>query len=259
MIRIVQIEQRFAEDLERLQRDCFPNLAEHELMTRENFISHCRIFPEGDFVALDVSERSPVDGQTADGQTADGQTADGQTADEQPAGHPGNSVPTNAGAAERVVGLGSGFFTEFDFDHPDHTFEEVIAGGDYSNHDPDGDWYYGGDISVHPDYRRRGIGRMLYDARKDLVRRFNRRGIVAGGALPGYAEQRDSLTVPDYVRKVVGGGLNDPTLSFQLRNGFRVRGMLRDYIEDSVTGNWATLIAWENPAYRASQGVGARR
>jgi GNAT superfamily N-acetyltransferase len=206
VIEIVQLEERFAEPLEQLQRDCFPNLAEHELLTRENFLSHCRIFREGGFVALD-----------------------------------------RAGGEERVIGVGSGFFTDFDFDHPDHSFKEMIAGGDYTNHDPNGEWYYGGDISVHPDYRGRGIGRRLYDARKDLVRRHRRRGIVAGGALPGYRHYRGDLTVPEYLERVVSGELSDPTLTFQLRNGFQVRGLLQDYIEDEYTGNWASLIVWENP------------
>jgi GNAT superfamily N-acetyltransferase len=123
----------------------------------------------------------------------------------------------------------------------------MIAGGDYTNHDPDGEWYYGGDISVHPDYRGRGLGRRLYDARKDLVRRYWRRGIVAGGALPGYEHYKGELTVPEYVERVVDGELSDPTLTFQMRNGFEVRGLLEGYIEDEITGNWATLIVWENP------------
>lgn len=201
-IRLVTIRPEHAEALERLQTDCFPTLAPSERMREEHFLSHCRVFPEGDFVALD---------------------------------------------GERVVGLGSGFFTDFDFDHPRHTFQEIIAGGFYTNHDPEGAWYYGGDISVHPDYRGRGIGRLFYEARKVLVRRMERKGIVAGGVLPGYAAHRGELSVPEYVDKVVAGELVDPTLSFQLRNGFVVRGLLEGYLEDKASDNWAVLIVWENP------------
>lgn len=147
---------------------------------------------------------------------------------------------------ERVVGLGSGFLTDFDFEHNDHTFWEMISEGFYTRHDPEGLWYYGGDISVHPDYRGYGLGRRLYDARKDLVRRLGRRGIVAGGMLPGYADHKDDVTVHDYVQKVVAGKLIDPTLSFQLRNGFTVRGLLENYLDDAASDGWATLIVWEN-------------
>ena len=55
----------------------------------------------------------------------------------------------------------------------------------------------------------------------------------------------------EYVDKVAAGALRDDTLSFQLARGFTVRGLLRDYIEDAASDNWATLIVWENPDYRA--------
>ncbi|MDJ0753108.1 MAG: GNAT family N-acetyltransferase [Ardenticatenaceae bacterium] len=151
---------------------------------------------------------------------------------------------------DQVVGLGSGFFVHFDFEHPGHTFNEIIAGGYYTNHEPDGDYYYGADISVHPDFRGRGIGRLLYEARKELVIRTNRRGIVAGGVLPGYPKFRSELTIPVYVEKVVADELFDPTLTMQLRNGFEVLGLLENYIEDSNSDNWATLIYWQNPHYQ---------
>lgn len=151
---------------------------------------------------------------------------------------------------DRVVGLGSGFLIDFDFDHAQHSFQEIIDGGNYSHHDPLGDWYYGGDISVHPSFRRRGIGSRLYGARKAVVIRLNRKGIVAGGLIPGFAAYKGQLTVQQYVDRVVAGDLRDSTLSFQLGRGFRVRGLLEDYIEDSASDNWATLIVWENPDFR---------
>jgi len=151
----------------------------------------------------------------------------------------------------RVVGLGSGFLIDFDFDHPDHTFLEIIANGYYTNHDPNGDYYYGGDISVHPDYRCRGIGKMLYDARQNIVKQLNRKGIVAGGLIPDFANHKDKMSVNQYVDAVVAGELYDSTLSFQLKSGFVVRGLLENYIEDSASDNWSTLIIWDNPDYKA--------
>ena len=205
MIKIVNIEPKYAKDLERLQRLAYQTLAEEELLKEEHFLSHCKIFPEGSFVALE------------------------------------NDV---------VVGLGSGFLTDFDFDDYNHSFQEIIAGGYYSNHDPNGLWYYGGDISVHPQHRRKGIARRLYNARKDLVKKLNKRGIVAGGVLPTYAQYKDSLSVQEYVDKVVAGEIFGRTLSVQLRNGFKVRGLLENYIQDEASDNWSTLIVWENPDYQ---------
>ena len=59
------------------------------------------------------------------------------------------------------------------------------------------------------------------------------------------------MTPRQYVDQVVAGALYDSTLSFQLGRGFAVRGLLEDYIEDDASDNWATLIVWLNPSYRA--------
>ncbi len=154
---------------------------------------------------------------------------------------------------ERIIGLGAGFFINFNFENPNHTFSEIIANGFHTNHDPDGEYYYGADISVHPDYRGQGIGRRLYEKRKDLVRKFNRKGIIAGGLLPNYPDYRNELSVPAYVEQVIAGNLYDGTLTMQLRNGFKVINLLENYIQDSASDNWATLILWENPDYESDR------
>jgi GNAT superfamily N-acetyltransferase len=151
-----------------------------------------------------------------------------------------------------IIGQGSGFYINFDFDHPAHTFREICGGHYFTNHDPEGEYYYGADISVHPHHRGRGVGKLIYAERMALVKRCNRRGIVAGGVIPGYVRYRSLLTPHEYVREVERGNLQDPTLTFQLRMGFSVRGMLENYLEDSASDNWATLIEWKNPAYASS-------
>ncbi|MCA9981241.1 MAG: GNAT family N-acetyltransferase, partial [Anaerolineales bacterium] len=151
---------------------------------------------------------------------------------------------------DKPVGMGAGIFVDFDFDNYQHTLHEIAGETGTEGHDPDGAYYYGTDISVNPDYRRQGIGNKLYDLRKEVVRRYNKKGIVAGGVLPGYKNHKDAMTVEEYVDKVVAGELYDPTLSFQLRNGFVVRGILRDYFHDERSGSVASLIYWENPDYQ---------
>ena len=145
------------------------------------------------------------------------------------------------------VGMGAGIYLDFDFEHPQHGIIEITGEHQCGNHDPDGEWYYGTDITVLPEYRGRGIGRLLYERRKALVIRDRRKGIIAGGSLPGYFDHKASMPVDEYVEKVVAGELRDPTLSFQLSNGFEVRGLLENYLEDEADDGWAALIVWENP------------
>lgn len=143
------------------------------------------------------------------------------------------------------VGMGAGIFLDFDFSKPQHTLAGITGEHQCGNHDPSGDWYYGTDITVLPDYRGRGIGGMLYAARKDLVRRHGKRGIIAGGSLPGFYGYKSEMTIGEYVDAVVRGELRDPTLSFQLDNGFEVRGLLENYMDDEADDGWAALIVWE--------------
>ena len=152
---------------------------------------------------------------------------------------------------DRVVGQGAGIFLDFDFDHPQHSIVEITGEHQCGNHDPEGDWYYGTDIVVHPDYRRRGIGRELYRLRKDLVRRYRKRGIVAGGHMPGFADHKHEMSAEEYVAKVAAGELYDSTLTFQMENGFEIRGVLADYLRDEATDNFSALIVWENPDHPA--------
>lgn len=154
-------------------------------------------------------------------------------------------------ADERVIGFASGIFTNFDFDHPNHSSAEISGDGFYTTHQPAGAWYYAVDLGIHPDYRRQGIGRRLYEARKTLVMRQNKRGIVAGGLLADYAAYRGAMSVTAYAEAVVAGQYYDSTLTFQLNNGFVYQGLIENYVTND-TDNMATLIVWHNPSYQES-------
>ncbi len=150
---------------------------------------------------------------------------------------------------DRVVGQAGGIYLDFDFDHPQHTIAEITGEHQCGNHDPAGEWYYGTDIVVSPEYRRRGIGTRLYELRKDLVRRANRRGIIAGGHIHGFEHHKHEMSAAEYVDRVAAGEIYDSTLTFQLENGFEARGVLENYIEDTSTDGWSALIVWENDEY----------
>jgi len=130
-----------------------------------------------------------------------------------------------------------------------HTYAGITDGGYFHNHDPKGDTLYGADVYVDPEIRGRGVGSMLYEARRNLCKKLNLKRILAGGRIHGYKAYADELTPETYVRKVESGEILDLVLSFQLREGFIVRGILKRYIIDPNSKNNATLIEWQNPDY----------
>jgi len=154
---------------------------------------------------------------------------------------------------EHIVGMGLGLLVEFDFEHTEHSLRDITGDDGLKGHHADHPWYYGTDISVLTSHRGLGIGRGLYNLRKQFVRDNNKRGIVAGGVIPGYAEHRDAMTAAQYIAKVSAGELYDPTLTMQIRNDFRAPGAIPGYVHDETVGNWASLIVWDNPDYQATE------
>lgn len=151
------------------------------------------------------------------------------------------------------VAAGLGIRVNFDLDSPQHNLKEFVAASPTeSGDDPDGLWYYGTDIVVRPEFRRKGIGKELYDLRKAVCAELNLKGIVAGGVIPGYAEHKSVMTADDYIVEVTAGRLYDPTLSFQIENGFEALCALANYITDPEVDNWASLIVWHNESYQES-------
>ena len=142
----------------------------------------------------------------------------------------------------RVVAATSTIRRHFDFDHPNHTFASVIQGGWLTSHEPDGDWLYGADLGVHPDYRRRGLAQALYAARQELVWRLGLRGQLTAGMISGYGDRQHTLSAEDYLAGVQAGRFHDPTLSMQLRVGFEVCCLLAEHLPDPVSANYSVLL-----------------
>ena len=144
---------------------------------------------------------------------------------------------------DRVVAATATIRLHFDFSlRTPHTFADVIQGGWLTSHDPEGDWLYGADIGVHPDYRGRGLAHALYAARQELVWRLGLRGQVTAGMMSGYGAVKDRMSAEAYYEGLVAGRIHDPTLSIQQRIGFEFRGLLKDYLIDPVCDNYGVLI-----------------
>jgi predicted amidohydrolase/GNAT superfamily N-acetyltransferase len=137
-----------------------------------------------------------------------------------------------------------------------HTYNQIHGNHTFNTHDPAGDVLYGIDVFVHPEYRGMRLGRRLYEGRKELCESLNLRAIMAGGRIPKYKDYADQMTPREYIEKVQGKELYDPTLTFQLSNGFHVRKVLNNYLEgDKESREFATLLEWINIYYQSDPKV----
>jgi 4-aminobutyrate aminotransferase/(S)-3-amino-2-methylpropionate transaminase len=143
---------------------------------------------------------------------------------------------------DRVVGATTTVRMDFDFEHFNHTFADIFRGGWLTSHQPGGEWLYGADIGVHPDYRGRGIAMALYAARQEVVWRQGLRGQVTAGMIPGYGAVKAQMSAQEYFQRVVDRRASDPTLSMQMRVGFEPRALLANYLHDPVSDNYSVLI-----------------
>lgn len=195
-IVITTTRPEHAAQLEELQRIVFPTLAKESLMRKEHYLNHIRIFPEGQFVAIDD---------------------------------------------EKVIGMTTSIRYHLDFNDK-HTFNDVFDSGFLNTHQPDGDWLYGMDIGTHPDYRGLGIAKFLYDARQETVRKLELKGQYTYGMLSGYGAMKETMTAEVYYALLLDGKINDPTVSMQIKNGFKPFGLVPGYVDDPVCDGYTALL-----------------
>ncbi|MDW7650868.1 MAG: nitrilase-related carbon-nitrogen hydrolase, partial [Bacillota bacterium] len=117
-------------------------------------------------------------------------------------------------------------------------------------HDPEGHSLYGIAIMVHPDFRRLKIGTRLYEARNNLVRELNLKNILIAGRMPFYYKYADKLSPKEYVEQVIQHKIYDPVLTFQLLNGFTLKWVNPNYLDDDRASRQnAVLMEWNNVDY----------
>lgn len=146
-------------------------------------------------------------------------------------------------ADDAVVASTSSIRYAFDPSHPvAHRFAEVFDSGYLRSHDPAGNWLYGMDMAVLPEYRGMGIARLLYRERQHVVRRLGLDGQVTVGMLNGYLSS-GYTSVYAYFEAVKQGEVSDPTVSVQLRMGFRILALIEDYLNDPTCGHAGVLMA----------------
>jgi predicted amidohydrolase/GNAT superfamily N-acetyltransferase len=151
-----------------------------------------------------------------------------------------------------IVGSSSSLIIDWD-DYAESANWAVITGkGTFDTHNPLGLTLYGAEIGVDALARKQGIGTLLYEARKDLIRERGLKRLLTGGRIAGYADVAEQVTPKEYVAEVIDGKRWDPALSFQLENGLVVLDVVPEYMHDIESRGFATVLEWLNPEYSSS-------
>lgn len=194
-----EMTQADVADVAALQRSCFPAPFPFELLwTPEHLTNHLRLFPEGQFVAVEGS---------------------------------------------CIVGSASSLLITQSVWQAHGDWDQVTGGLDLSGHNAAGTVLYGADISVHPDFRGRGIARRLYRARFELVESL---GLEMYGTVCRIPDFQDSPfdEVLDYADSVARGEAADRTLTPLLKMGLTYRGVVLNHMDDAESGHAAAILEW---------------
>lgn len=148
----------------------------------------------------------------------------------------------------RMVGMAASLVVLWDDYSMDTSWRDFTDHGMFTNHDAaHGRTLYAAEVMVDPGLQGEGIGTRIYAARQELAERLGLLRIRAGARLRGYHAHAARLSPEEYLEQVARGRLYDPTLTFQLRRGFRVLGLVKDYLHhDPESLGHAACIEWLN-------------
>lgn len=182
--------------MEYVQLQCYPTLHESEILNRNHFANHIKIFPEGQIVV------------------------------------------ENEG---KVVASGSTF--RCNFPEHDSTFLQETDNLWLTNVQIlDGDWLYGIDMGVLPEYRGLGLSKELYKARHEVCKSLGIKGQIIAGMTIGYGKVKDKMTIAAYCEALEKKEFMDPTITPQRNAGFRWIRALYNYINDPEAGYASVLM-----------------
>jgi predicted amidohydrolase/ribosomal protein S18 acetylase RimI-like enzyme len=151
-----------------------------------------------------------------------------------------------------ILGSASSLIIDWDDYAESANWSAITGDGSFDTHNPIGKTLYGADMGVDPEARQQGIGTLLYEARKDLIRERGLKRLLTGGRIAGYSGSASRMTAKEYVAEVVDGKRRDPALTFQLENGLVVLDVVPGYMHDTESRGFATVLEWLNPEYTSS-------
>jgi len=158
-------------------------------------------------------------------------------------------------ATDRVIGSASSLVVHWSDYGTKHTWREITGNGTFITHDSAATTLYGADVMVDPAAQGRGVGKLIYAARRQICRDLNLARIRAMARLQGYHAVADRMGPEDYAAGIHDGRWGDPTLSFQMKQGFKILATCSDYlVNDPLSMGHAAMIEWINDEYDAELG-----
>ncbi len=109
-------------------------------------------------------------------------------------------------------------------------------------HQPNGDWMYGIDMGVLPEYRGLGLSTDLYLARQEVCKKLGLKGQIIAGMTIGYGRVKDKMTIEEYCYALEIKKFADPTVTPQMKAGFRWIKPLHGHINDPEAGFTCVLM-----------------
>ena len=159
----------------------------------------------------------------------------------------------------QVLGMAASLIVSWDDYDMTTSWRDFTEHGTFRNHNPQGRTLYGAEVMVLPNEQGRGIGKKLYKARRALVRQLGLLRIRAGARLSGYHRYAKKMTAEQYVLRVMSGDRSDPTLSFQIKQGFVPLAVAADYLHhDPESLGYAAVIEWLNPEVASAHDFNVR-
>lgn len=150
----------------------------------------------------------------------------------------------------KLVATSSSLILDFNLYSEWNSWKEIADGGFIRNHNLNGNTLYGIEIMVDPEFRGMKLARRLYNARKEIARKYNLMRIILGGRIPGYYKYAEQMSAREYVEKVVNKILVDPVLTPQISNGFVLKRLISNYLKsDEESKGYATFLEWTNLDY----------
>ena len=98
------------------------------------------------------------------------------------------------GAEGQILGSASSLLIDWDDYAEEANWISITGHGTFDTHNPLGKTLYGADMGVAPEARQQGIGTLLYEARKELIRERGLKRLLTGGRIAGYANYSENGT-----------------------------------------------------------------